>query len=181
MSSPRFASRAGYTVQFEQSDEAWQSRAACRNVPLSTQRQFTQGKLSPLGARPLVQGFCHRCSVRADCLDWAYDDRTFTGVAGGVLFKENGSGSRERATIRIAVAMEDGYAVAVEREKHYKARRRHLVDDKGSNSARSWRALCGARCSPNKIQEHEEQALAAAACGSCQRIKKERNDGAQVR
>jgi hypothetical protein len=151
---------------------SWQTRAACIGIPLADQQVATNGALTLDEARPFIATYCRQCPVREACRSWAMGERSFSGIAGGVLFPDAGAGRRRRMPIAVPLAEETGYLLATERRKHPQVRRRHLVNKVVRvRVAAPWRALCGTVCDANRSAMHEREALAASACLVCAEIK----------
>lgn len=60
----------------------WQDRAACKDAPEEDKHAFTSIPRRVV-TDDLVERYCDRCPVVAQCADWAERDRPFVGVAGG--------------------------------------------------------------------------------------------------
>ena len=78
----------------------WQERSACQGAPEVDKAAFT-GYPSKETAKDLKRRYCDRCPVRTQCLNWAYDDWAFTGVAGGMMFAGEKSSGKNRRAIKI--------------------------------------------------------------------------------
>lgn len=61
-------------------DVTWKLRAACKDV-VETEMFYTPGQYKK------AKGFCHRCPVKADCLDYALVTEQY-GIWGGMSEKE---------------------------------------------------------------------------------------------
>src|SRR5688500_13009774 len=70
----------------------WRARAGCARATLAEQIVLTSGPPNHNGAgsysahRQTARKFCHDCPVRIDCLNWAWDENHFVGIAGGMFF-----------------------------------------------------------------------------------------------
>lgn len=76
--------------------QGWRSEAACRGVDPNI---FFPDKGDKVGGAA-AKAFCDRCSVVADCLDWALDEwRDDGGILGGKTGHERRSLRRERRRV----------------------------------------------------------------------------------
>ena len=66
--------------------EPWRTDAACRGAdPWLFDGESAADELEALG-------YCRRCPVTRQCLEWARTDRKFAGVAGGKVWGRNRKG-----------------------------------------------------------------------------------------
>lgn len=87
-------------------DHVWQDDALCVEAPEVDKQAFTGSYPSREIAQDINRRYCARCPVRTYCLNWAYDDRAFTGIAGGKAFAGNKDSGKNRRVINIPT-MED--------------------------------------------------------------------------
>lgn len=88
----------------------WRERAACRKATKREQAIMTTGpggtgKHNVAPARAAARKFCDTCTVRTECYEWALSERSFAGVAAGMLFNYQADKriymDNERRTVRL--------------------------------------------------------------------------------
>jgi hypothetical protein len=75
----------------------WQNNGKCVTAPESDKQAFVYAFPTREVAKDINRRYCSRCPVRSHCLNWAYDDHAFSGIAGGKAFvgdKASGKGRR---------------------------------------------------------------------------------------
>lgn len=79
----------------------WTEAALCGSAPERDKQTFT-GAFPTLDiARDIARRYCNQCPVKSECLNWAYDDWAFTGIAGGMAFVGEKASGRNRRAVRI--------------------------------------------------------------------------------
>lgn len=86
--------------------DTWQDEAVCGNAPECDKQAFTGAFPTREIAQDINRRYCSRCPVRTDCLNWAWDDRAFSGIAGGFAFVGDKAAGKERRVMPI-VSVED--------------------------------------------------------------------------
>lgn len=77
--------------------DSWQDSALCGAAPECDKQAFTGAFPTREIAMDINERYCSLCPVRHECLNWAYDDHAFSGIAGGKAFvgdKASGKGRR---------------------------------------------------------------------------------------
>lgn len=80
--------------------DRWQEIAACVNSPEEDKAQLT-GYPKLEVALDLKRRYCAHCPVVVQCFNWAMDDRSFTGIAGGKVFTGDRYTGKDRHVIDI--------------------------------------------------------------------------------
>lgn len=89
-----------YNAPVTRSD-VWQDKALCGAAPECDQEAFT-GAFPTRGiARDINERYCSRCPVVNECLNWAYSDAAFSGIAGGKAFVGDKSSGKGRRVVNI--------------------------------------------------------------------------------
>lgn len=67
-------------------DWYWQEDSACQSAPENDKQAFVNGYPTVDVAKDVIKRYCRTCPVRANCFNWAYDEKPFVGIAGGAMF-----------------------------------------------------------------------------------------------
>lgn len=81
--------------------DVWQDKAVCVDAPERDKQALTGSFPTKEIALDMNKRYCSRCPVKTDCLNWAWDEGSFSGIAGGMAFVGDKSTGKNRRVVSI--------------------------------------------------------------------------------